>query len=48
MKMKTMIFKAEKIYELTKLVENFKPDKRILSVVYHANKKGCTAIVDYI
>ena len=46
--MKTKIFKAEKIYELTKLVEDFKPNKRILSVVYRANKKGCVAIVDYI
>lgn len=46
--MKTKIFKAEKIYELTKLVENFKPDKRILSVVYRANKISCIAIVDYI
>ena len=45
--MKTKIFKADTIYELTKIVENFKPDRKILSVVYRASKIGCIAIVDY-
>ena len=48
MKMKTKTFRAETIYELTKLVESFKPNKRILSVVYRVNKINCVAIVDYI
>ena len=48
MKMKTTTFKAETIHELTKLVEGFKPNKRILSVVYRVNKKNCVAIIDYV